>query len=187
MVSKHTYSIVWVEVFGFVCCLHNYILILFFFNLILLFTRTLSRLRFITTFKPLLDTYFGPYKDNAYYWTGLLLLIRVIMYVLLGIDEDMGFVVISILLGVLLCLHAAVQPFKSKFHNIQECITILNLLAVYAALSYKKNLICLRIAKTLITIGVAYFMIAIVFHSCIYRWKTNFTKVLNCFFARYMK
>jgi len=162
-------------------------LILFFFNLILLFTRTLSRLRFITTFKPLLDTYFGPYKDNAYYWTGLLLLIRVIMYVLLGIDEDMGFVVISILLGVLLCLHAAVQPFKSKFHNIQECITILNLLAVYAALSYKKNLICLRIAKTLITIGVAYFMIAIVFHSCIYRWKTNFTKVLNCFFARYMK
>ena len=107
-------------------------LILFFillpFNLILLFTRTLSCLKFVTTFKPILDPYFAPYKDSAYYWTGLLLLIRVVVYVLLVINEDTH-LIISVLLGRLLYFHAIVQPFKNKFHNIQECFTILTKLS----------------------------------------------------------
>ena len=116
-------------------------LILLPFNLILLFTRALSCLRVITIFKPILDTYFGAYKDSAYYWTGLLLLIRAVVYALPAIDEDLSFLVISILFGGLLCLHATVQPYKSKFFNIQECIAILNLLTVHAALLYKKNVV----------------------------------------------
>ena len=139
------------------------------FNLILLFTRKLSWLRLITTFKPFLDTYFGAYKDSAYYWTGLLLLIRVIIYVLLVINEDMSLVIISVLLGGLLCLHASIQPFKSKFYNIQERITILNLLAIHVVLLYKENLVGLKIAKVLITVGVIYFILAIVLHCCMYR------------------
>ena len=144
-------------------------LILLPFNLILLFTRKLSCLRLITTFKPILDTYFGPYKDSAYYWTGLLLLIRGIVYVLLVNNEDMSLIVIPILLGCLLCLHATVQPFKNKLYNVQECVTILNLLAVHVVLLYKKNLIGLKIATVLITIGVIYFILAIVLHCCMYR------------------
>ena len=154
-------------------------LILLPFNLILLFTRTLSCLRLITTFKPILDAYFGPYKDSAYFWTGLLLLIRGIVYVLLVIDEDLRLVVILVLLSGLLCLHAAVQPFKSKFNNIQECIAILNLIAVHAALSYKKNLIGLKLAKIFITVGVIYFALAIVFHCCMYRWNNLIHRSIN--------
>ena len=144
-------------------------LILLPFNFILLFTRTLSCLRFITTFKPILDTYFGPYKDSAYYWTGLLLLIRGIVYVLLVLDGDLRLVIISVLFGGLLYLHTTVKPFKSRFHNIQECITILNLLTVHVALLYKKNLVGLKIAKVLISVGVIYFILAIVYHCCMYR------------------
>ena len=155
-------------------------LILLPFNLILLFTRTLSRLKLIANFKPILDTYLGTYKDSAYYWTGLLLLIRAIVYALPSIDEDLSFLVISILLGGLLCLHAAVQPYKSKFCNIQECIAILNLLAVHAALLYKKNVVGQKMAMVLISIGVYYFIIAIVLHCCMYRWNNMIVKSIKC-------
>ena len=149
-------------------------LILLPFNLILLFTRKLSCLRAITTFKPILNNYFGLYKDSAYYWTGLLLLIRGIIYALLVINEDISLLAISGLLGGLLCLHAAVQPFKSKFYNIQECITILNLLLTYSALSCKKHLIGIKIAKALATIGVVYFILAIILHCQMEYYKQMF-------------
>ena len=151
-------------------------LILLPFNLILLFTRTLSRLKLIANFKPILDTYFGAYKDSAYYWTGLLLLVRAVVYALPAIDEDLSYLVISILLGGLLCLHAAVQPHKNKFCNIQECIAILNLLAVHSVLLYKKNVVGQKIAMFLISIGVCYFIIAIVLHCCMYRWNNLIVK-----------
>ena len=78
--SKHT-TLVWsvdanVPLFGvrftilFIVCLILFI-ILVPFNVILLFTRALSRFRFINKFKPLLDAYQGPYKNKFYYWTGL--------------------------------------------------------------------------------------------------------------------
>ena len=59
----------------FVTCLIIF-LILMPFNAFLLFTRSLMRFRFVSSFKPLLDAYFGPYKDKFYYWTGLQLLLR---------------------------------------------------------------------------------------------------------------
>ena len=74
--SKHT-TLVWsvdanVPLFGvrftllFIVCLILF-LILVPFNVILLFTRTLSRFRFVNKFKPLLDAYQGPYKNKFYY------------------------------------------------------------------------------------------------------------------------
>ena len=138
------------------------------FNLLLLFTRILSCLKLVTTLKPILDPYFAPYKDNAYYWTGLLLLVRVIVFALLAINEDMH-LIISVLFGGLLYFHATVQPFKNKLHNIQECFTILNLSAIHAALSYKNNFIGLKIAKILITFGIIHFTVAIVLHCCAYK------------------
>ena len=167
----------------FIVCLILF-LILLLFNLILMFTRPLSCLKLVTTLKPLLDTYFGSYKDRAYYWTGLLLLVRVIVYVLSALDEDMSLVVITVLFGGLLCLHAAVQPFKSNFHNIQECIIILNLLAVHTVLLYTKNTVGLTIVMILIRIGVTYFTIAILLHCCMYRWSSSIHKSIKQFLCK---
>ena len=62
------------------CILYTVCLILFIimliFNAVLLFPRTASRWSFINYFKPLLDAYFGPYKQRYPFWTGLQLLIR---------------------------------------------------------------------------------------------------------------
>ena len=156
----------------FIVCLILF-LILLFFNFILVFTRTLSFLNLITKFKPILDTYFGIYKDRTYYWTGLLLLVRPIIYVLPAIDKDMSLVIISAALGGLLCLHAALQPFKRKFYNIQECIAILNLLAVHSALLHNESSTGRKLAMIMITIGVVYFMIVIILQCCIHMYKCN--------------
>ena len=56
-------------------------LVLIPFNVILLFARLLSRFTLITKFKPLLDAYQGPYKDKMYYWVGLQLVLRVVLFV----------------------------------------------------------------------------------------------------------
>ena len=65
----------------FVTCLILF-LILIPFNILLVFTRSLMRFRFISAFKPLLDAYFGSYKDKFYYWTGLQLVLRAIFLAL---------------------------------------------------------------------------------------------------------
>ena len=155
-------------------------LILLPFNVILLFTRRLSHFALVTKLKPLLDTYFSAYKDKAYYWTGLLLLIRVIIYALSAFDNDISFITISILLTGLLCLHGAVQPFKSKFHNIQESITVANLVVVHTAQLYKKDLLGPKVAQLLLAIGVTYFIIMITIHCCMDRCKSEIYRGIKC-------
>ena len=74
--SKHT-TLVWsvdtgVKLFGIkFCILYTACLIVFLilllFNFLLLFPRTSSRWNFINYFKPLLDVYFGPYKQQYHF------------------------------------------------------------------------------------------------------------------------
>ena len=151
-------------------------LILLPFNVILLFTRKLSHFKLVTKLKPLLDTYFSTYKDKAYYWTGLLLLIRVIVFILSAFEKDISFIATSILLAGLLCLHGVVQPFKCKFHNIQESIAIVNLLAVHVTPLYKNDLLGLKVAQILLGFGAVYFIIAIILHCCMHRWGDSIFK-----------
>ena len=162
----------------FIACIILF-LILLPFNVILLFTRKLSHFKLVTKLKPLLDTYFSTYKDKAYYWTGLLLLIRITVFILSAFEKDISFIATSILLAVLLCLHGVVQPFKSKFHNIQESIAIVNLLAAHVTPLYKNDLLGLKVAQILLAFGAAYFIIAIMFHCCMYRWGDSIFKVIK--------
>ena len=138
--SKHT-MLVWsvdanVPLFGlkftilFILCLILF-LILIPFNIILLFTRTLSRSRFINKFKPLLDAYHGPYKDKYYYWTGLQLLIRVVFFGLSSLDRNINLIVSTILLAIFSGICGVIQPYKSKAKNYQELVLILNLHGLY--------------------------------------------------------
>ena len=150
------------------------------FNVILLFTRTLSRFKFITSFKPLLDPYFAPYKDKAFYWTGLLLLIRTMILALSAFAEHVSLIAISILIGGLLWWHGIVKPFQSKFENIQEATLMLILLAVHAVSSYSGGF---KLAQILITISVVYFLFVVFFYCFIFRFRNaiqrNATKLYD--------
>ena len=156
-------------------------LILIPFNIILLFARRLSYFKLVTKLKPLLDTYFSAYKDKAYYWTGLLMLIRIIVYALSAFGNDISFITTSILFGGLLCLHGIVQPFKNKFHNTQESVTIAILLAAHVAPLYKPYSIGLKVAHIFLVIGMVNFILVILLCYCKQRYQKTLLKYMKWF------
>ena len=141
------------------------------FNIVLLFTRVLSRFKIVNTFKPFLDTYIGPYKDKCFYWTGLLLLVRVVAYGFTAIGKYGCLLAISSLLAGLLYLQATLQPFKNKLKNVQESVMLLNLLIIHVSLLHNDQDLGLKISQILITIGIIYFIVIIKFQCFLLRCK----------------
>ena len=171
--SKHT-TLVWsldvsVSLFGvkfliaFLICLVIFIILLH-FNVLLLFARQLLRFKCINTFKPLLDAYFGPYKDKFFYWTGLQLILRAVFFSLSAFQRNINLTCGIILLGVFLFLQGLMCPFKSKYKNIQEALVILNLQAVYALALYSDDDSNIEIMQALILLVLAYFFIVLSYH-----------------------
>ena len=176
--SKHT-TLVWsvdanVPLFGvrftilFIVCLILF-LILVPFNVILLFTRTLSRFRFINKFKPLLDAYQGPYKNTFYYWTGLQLLMRAVFFGISSLDRNINIIISILLLSAIIRL-GAMQPFKIKYKTYQEMLLFFNLHGLYVSLLYSQlqgnaNSTVVNVA---ITSAVVHFSFIIVYHMITY-------------------
>ena len=175
--SKHT-TLVWsvdanVPLFGvrftilFIVCLILF-LILVPFKVILLFTRKLSRFKFISKFKPLLDAYQGPYKDKYYYWTGLQLLIRAVFFGMSSLDRNINIAISILLLTVITGLHGVMQPFKIKHKNYQEMLLFFNLQGLYVILSYSQGISNTTAITVMIAIAVAHFSFIIVYHVITY-------------------
>ena len=198
--SKNT-TLVWsvatdVQLFGykfvllFTTCLIIFLVLLLPFNIVLLFSRKLSYFKMINYFKPLIDAYHGPYKDNFYYWTGLQLLIRITIFGLSVLDNKISFLSISVLLAVFFCIHGMSSPYISKFRNIQEALVLLNLLAVHATAFYNSTFggQSTKIIEFLILIVLIYSAIILIYQCMkllfnmdqIRKYKT-FTIVYNYF------
>ena len=164
--------------------------ILLFFNFLLLLARRLSRFKAINTFKPLLDAYFGPYKDTFYYWNGLQLLIRAIFFGTSGLNDKFHLTIGIIILGCLLCKQSYAQPFKSKFKNFQESFILLNLHAVYVfKLLWLDNddAFGLIIVQVLIALVLVNFVVSVIAHcvilkcSCYNKLAQTNNKMAVCF------
>ena len=127
------------------------------FNVVLTFTRILSRHRTINYFKPLLDAYQGPYKNRYYFWPGLQLLIRAIFFGLSALDKNINLAIGLVLLAAMLGIHGYVHPFKSSFKNIQELLFIFNLIVLFAFVEFEStnNII----VNTSVTIAAIQFVI----------------------------
>ena len=150
---------------AFFICLITF-LILLLFNILLLFTRKLLCIKVINRFKPLLDPYFGPYKDRYYYWTGLQLLIRALFLGLSALSTPINLISGIIVLGTLLFIQGPVHPFKSRFKNYQELLLILNPQAVYTIALYSifDNSVDMLIVRILIMIVQVYIIICVTCH-----------------------
>ena len=82
--------------------------------------------------KPLLDAYQGPYKDKFRYWTGLMLLLRTILFAIFagnvfGKPEINLFTVDLSIYLLLICLWNAGRVYKTLVWNIIESFYLLNL------------------------------------------------------------
>ena len=88
-----------------------------------------SRFRLLSSlynrFKPLFDAYMGPYKDNDRYWTGMLLLVRVVLIVLFSsisntntvAGPQLNHLLLSLTSCALVGFTAVLKPYKNKLLN----------------------------------------------------------------------
>lgn len=135
------------------------------FNIVLLLTRTLLRFRMVSYFKPLLDAYLGPYEDSCYYWTGLQLLIRTIIFSVSALETNVSLYIGCLVLGMLGNIQCYAAPFKSKMKNFHERFFVLNLMILYSVSSLQNiNSTEQIVINTTIYIAIFYFILIVIFH-----------------------
>ena len=152
----------------YIICLILFIILLI-FNALLLFPRTASRWSFINYFKPLLDAYFGPYKQKYPFWTGLQLFIRSCFFGLSALSRNVSLCSGAFLVGIVFCVQGTLHPFKCKYKNFQELLILLDILGLYVTALYsdnENNRYKILITRLLIITVLVYF-IGLIFCHCV--------------------
>ena len=154
------------------------------YTLVLLFDavidKYLTRVRFFRKqwikFKPFIDAYHGPYKDNCRFWTGLLLLVRMgLTLVSLHLDTYATLVFITTSTSVLLSLMVFFGGiYQNRYLNILECLSLLNLAMLSAIYNpWYDSVKDTRIVVTIISVSVALAMfIGVLVYHVFLRVKT---------------
>ncbi len=132
-------------------------------------------LRWINTFKPILDTYYAPYSKASRYWIGLLLFVRVfisISYSILKNNERATILIIisSVFSGIAIFPWLRGKIYDKILANIFEASFILNII-VLSIVSYpiRRAKVSYRLILFNISTSAAFltFIIIIVTHLCI--------------------
>ena len=141
------------------------------FTFLLLFTpllQAVSNYRFmnwVNTLAPFIDAYQGPYKKKMRFWTGLMLLVRLLLFAafagnILG-NPELNVLLIIIVTSVLLSIWWKLgKIYKRKINNFLEMFFLLNLSFISAITLYlnrqpQKNtaqeaLICIAVGSALV-------------------------------------
>ena len=99
-------------------------------------------------FKPLFDAYMGPYEDRYRYWTGMLLLARVVLIVLFSsisntntvAGPQLNLLLLTLSSSLLLALTASLRPYKRKHINGLEIFHLSLLLVISASNLYVSSI-----------------------------------------------
>ncbi len=121
------------------------VLVSFPYTAVLIFIPCLQKvshhrwLTWVWKMKPLFDAYTGPYKSKHRYWTGLLLLLRVLLYATFSLniagDPSINLLATSLLMMITLAYLLLIgNVYKSRALSILEYAFLLNLtmLSVYS-------------------------------------------------------
>ena len=133
-------------------------------------------------FKPFVDAYHGPYKDNCRFWTGLLLLVRMsFTLVSLHLNTFGTLVFITTSTTVLLSLLVTFEGvYQEKYLNMLECLSFLNLGLLSALAAIYQNDDNNEQLVTIISVSVALvtFIGVLIFHMFLC-FRNNFIKCCN--------
>ena len=126
----------------------------------------------VNKFKPLFDAYTGPYKDKHRYWTGLLLLVRIVLFIVFSTNAsgDPAINLLAIVI-VVLCLFAYLAMFggvyKNWLLNLLEYSSLLNLailsvVMLNTTLASKPNY---AFSQVSVSIMLCTFILVVAYHS----------------------
>ena len=132
--------------------------------------------------KPLLDAYTGPYKDRYHFWTGFLLLIRIVLFVSFAYNLRMGpkfnFTMI-IIVSTLLIVTLRPGVYRHQFVGLLEVSMYVNLILFSIVMMFlidhhkSKKEIATYVFGGWVLLA---FLVVIVYHT--YRQFTVFPKLL---------
>ena len=152
------------------------------FTAVLLFIQWLQKwshvklLFWVRRLYPLFDAYTGPYKIKHRYWTGLLLLVRVCLFLIFSVNS-LGDPTINVLavVATTFCLLTYISLiggiYKLWFLNVLENVFLLNLGLLSAAVGfYQSSTTTVVPAITCISVGISFLLfVAIVFSHAFFR------------------
>ena len=121
----------------------------------------LKLLHWVGKLLPLFDAYTGPYKMKHRYWTGLLLLIRVCIFLIFSLntlgDPTINLLTITTLVLVILTYLSVVGWVYKEWHvNLIEIIFILNLGILSATTLYKISTNSSILSATNTSVAIAF-------------------------------
>ena len=130
------------------------------YTLLLLFSPLLERYfsRFkccksLIKFKPLFDAYNGPYKDKYRFWTGLLLLARLVLVAVSTISSNnvtTSIMIIIISTSILSVIALSSGLYQHKGLDVLECWFLFNIITIAAANIDKNVIVQLSISLSLV-------------------------------------
>ena len=97
-----------------------------------------KHMRWLNRLKPLLDSYYAPYKTHTRYWTGFLLLVRCALYIVfsynsLGATNNSLLAIIITFTTVVIIAWLSISIYEKLLLNITEASMYLNLIILSAA------------------------------------------------------
>ena len=154
-------------------------LILIPFNIILLFTRYLSKFRMINRFKPLLDAFQGSYKDKYYYWVAVNIILRSLFFALYGLNSKLRLLIATMILVVFATCQCYIRPNKIKVVNIHELLLLINLTITYAVSYYSSSNIFSLVTNIMISLAFIQFSTIVLYHFLTYTCHLNVLTTLH--------
>ena len=122
--------------------------------------------------KPLLDAYYAPYNKKTRYWTGLLLLIRAILFISIVVIEQLGLSLV--LTATLFTTVVVVSRLSNRIYNklyleVLEASFFLNICVVANMSYYVQETNHSQLTLTYVSVGIAFaeFVGIVLFHVCL--------------------
>ena len=170
----------------FITCLVLF-LILLFFNIILLFTRCLSRFKSINYFKPILDAFQGSYKDRYYQWVAVHIILRSIFFAFYAFTMKLRLLLATMVLVPFSCIYGYTRPNKNKLINFQELLLLINLTIMHAVSYYSNDNVFGIVTNLMITLTFIQFCIIVIYHFLTYICQCNIENTIHSVKERLMK
>ena len=170
----------------FITCLVLF-LILLFFNIILLFTRCLSRFKLINYFKPILDAFQGSYKDKYCYWLAVHIILRSLFFAFYAFTMKLRLLLATMVLVPFSCIYGYIHPNKNKLINFQELLLLINLTILHAVSYYSNDNVFVVVTNLMIILAFIQFCIIVTYYFLTYSCHWNIGNMLQIVYKKLMK
>ena len=137
-----------------------------------------------------IEPYYAPFTFKYRYWTGLLLLSRVLLYLVSAVnttaDPRLTIVTISLIIACLLLIKGVLanKMYKNRLIDISETIVHFNLLALAALTWYNQDANKSQAAVAYISVMIIFALLLAVFAVHSYQYTNLFTTIKSIPFIK---